>query len=190
MDSTYSTADFRKGIKLELDGEPFLMIENQFVKPGKGQAFNRTRIKSLLTGRVIDKTFKSGETIPRANVEECNMQYLYNDGEYWFFMNTETYDQVQIPQDNLDDAWKYLTENLEVSVLFWNERAISVDLPNFVIMEITYCEPGKKGDTATGSSKSATLITGATVNVPLFIEQGERIKIDTRTDSYVERVRS
>ncbi|MCK6530755.1 elongation factor P [Myxococcota bacterium] len=185
----YSTSDFRKGLKIEIDGEPWLMVDNQFVKPGKGQAFNRTRIKSLITGRVIDRTFKSGETVGRANVEEHEMQYLYSDGEHWNFMNTETFEQIQLTKDQLDDAWKWLQENGTVQVVTWNDRPISVEPPMFVVMEITYCEPGIKGDTATGATKPATLTTGATVNVPLFVEMGDRIKVDTRTGSYIERVR-
>lgn len=185
----YSTSDFRKGLKIEIDGEPWLMVDNQFVKPGKGQAFNRTRIKSLITGRVIDRTFKSGETVGRANVEEHEMQYLYNDGEHWNFMNTETFEQIQLTKDQLDDAWKWLQENGNVQIVTWNDRPISVEPPMFVVMEITYCEPGIKGDTATGATKPATLTTGATVNVPLFVEMGDRIKVDTRTGSYIERVR-
>jgi len=183
----YSTNEFRKGLKVEIDGEPFIMIDNQFVKPGKGQAFNRVRLKSLVSGRVLDRTFKSGERIDRANIEEHKMQYLYNDAAGYHFMNTSSYEQVTLTKEHVEDSWKWLIENLEVSVLFHNGRAISVEVPFFVELEITYCEPGLKGDTATGASKPATLSSGAVVQVPLFVNQGDVIRVDTRTGEYLDR---
>ena len=186
----YATNEFRKGLKIEIDGEPYLMVEAQFVKPGKGQAFTRTRLKSLVSGNVIDRTYKSGEKVAKAPVEETDMQYLYSDGEDFNFMDLNRYETIAIPQDQLDDAWKWFRESLEVKVLMYKGRAISVELPNFVNLEITYCEPGVKGDTATGATKLATLESGAEVQVPLFINQNEKIRIDTRTGSYVERVKS
>jgi len=186
----YQTNEFRKGLKIEINGEPFLMVEANFVKPGKGQAFTRTRLKSLITGNVIDRTYKSGEKVPKAAVEEATMQFLYIDGDDYYFMDMGSFDTIFIPKDNLDDSWRFLKESLEVQVLLYKGRPISVDLPNFVVLEITFCEPGVKGDTAQGATKTAELESGHTVNVPLFIEQGESVKVDTRTGDYVERART
>lgn len=185
----YQTNEFRKGLKVEIDGEPYLMVESQFVKPGKGQAFTRTKLKSLISGNVIDRTYKSGEKIAKAPVEESTMQFLYIDGDDFNFMDMESYETLNIPKENLGDAWKFLKESLEVQVLMYKGRAISCELPNFVVLEITYCEPGVKGDTAQGATKPATLESGAVVNVPLFINQGESVKVDTRTGDYLERVK-
>jgi elongation factor P len=186
----YQTNEFRKGLKIEISGEPFLMVEAQFVKPGKGQAFTRCKLKSLISGNVIDRTYKSGEKVPKAPVEEVDMQYLYSDGDDFNFMDLSSYDTIAIAKENLDDTWKWLKESLEVKALLYKGRPISVELPNFVALEITYCEPGVKGDTATGATKLAQLESGAEVQVPLFINQNEKIKIDTRTGQYVERVKS
>ena len=185
----YDTNEFRKGLRIELDDQPYIMVENQFVKPGKGQAFNRVRIKNLLNGNVIDKTFKSGEKVKKADVVEKNMQFLYiSDGDY-HFMDQKSYEQFEMNKEQLDDNWKWLQEESTVTVLLYKGQPVSVTLPNFSVLEITFCEPGLKGDTATGATKSATLSTGATVHVPLFINQGEKIKIDTRTGEYVERTK-
>jgi elongation factor P len=186
----YQTNEFRKGLKIEISGEPFLMVEAQFVKPGKGQAFTRCKLKSLISGNVIDRTYKSGEKVPKAPVEEVDLQYLYSDGEDFNFMDLGSYDTISIAKENLDDAWKWLRESLEVKALLFKGRPIAVELPNFVELEITYCEPGVKGDTAQGATKLAKLESGAEVQVPLFINQNEKIKIDTRTGQYVERVKS
>lgn len=186
----YATNEFRKGLKIELDGEPFLMVEAQFVKPGKGQAFTRTKLKSLISGNVIDRTYKSGEKVAKAPVEETDMQFLYSVGDDFNFMDLSSYDTIAISKENLDDTWKWLRESIEVKVLLFKGRPISIELPNFVELEITYCEPGVKGDTATGATKLATLESGAEVQVPLFINQNEKIRIDTRSGSYVERVKS
>lgn len=179
--------DLKKGAKIDLDGHPWLIIDADFVKPGKGQAFTRTRIRSYITGNTVERTFKSNEKTLKADIEDRNCQYLYADGEFHHFMDSTSFDQIQISSENLGDAAKWLEENMEVQVLLHNGKAISVEPPNFVDMEIVYCEPGVKGDTAQGTTKPATLSTGAIVNVPLFINQGERIKIDTRTGDYLER---
>jgi len=186
----YATNEFRKGLKVEIDGEPFIIVEAQFVKPGKGQAFTRTKLKSLITGNVIDRTYRSGEKVAKANVEEVDMQFLYTAGDDFNFMDLTSYETLAIDREQLGAACKWLTESLEVKVLLYDGRPISIDLPNFVELEVTYCEPGVKGDTATGATKVAELESGASVNVPLFVEQGEKLRIDTRTGDYVERVKS
>ncbi len=186
----YGTNEFRKGLKIEIDGEPFLMVDSQFVKPGKGQAFTRTKLKSLISGNVIDRTYKSGEKVAKAPVEETDMQYLYSVGDEYNFMDLSSYETIAIAKDNLADAWKWLRESLEVKILLYKGLPISIELPNFVELEITYCEPGVKGDTATGATKLAQLESGAEVQVPLFINQNEKIRVDTRTGSYTERVKS
>jgi len=185
----YQTSDIRKGLKVEMDGHPYVVADFQFVKPGKGQAFTRTRLKSLLTGQVIERSFRSGETLDEADIADANMQYLYQDGDGYHFMNLESYDQVAIQPSSLGDAAQWLVEQMHVQVLFYKSRPVNIDVPNFVELEITYCEPGVRGNTATGTTKQATLSTGATVQVPLFINQGEWIRIDTRTGQYVERVK-
>ena len=185
----YEVKEFRSGIKVEIDGQPYIMVECQFVKPGKGQAFSRTRLKHLETGAVLDRTFKSGERVPKAKLEEVGMQFLYAEGDEYHFMNTASYEQVALPKEQLGDAWQWLMENSEVTVLFHSGKAISVDVPMFVELEITECEPGIKGDTRSASNKPAILSSGAKINVPLFVEQGEWIKVDTRISTYVERVK-
>lgn len=183
----YSTSEFRNGLKILFDNEPYEIVEFQHVKPGKGSAFVRTKLKNLLTGRVLDPTFKSGDKVGRPDVEEKEMQYLYMDGEHYTFMDNTNYEQVLIDKSAIGDNAKFLIENLDCQVLFFNGKPIGVTLPTFVILNITECEPGVKGDTATGATKPATLQTGAVVNVPLFVNEGENIKIDTRTGQYVER---
>jgi elongation factor P len=185
----YDTSDIRNGLKVEIDDQPYTVTYFQFVKPGKGTAFTRTKLKSLLSGNVLDRTFRSGERLAPADIEEHEMQYLYPEGTNRVFMNTESYEQVHIEDTVLGDDARWLVDEMMVHVLFWRGRPINIELPNFVELEITYCEPGIKGNTATGASKTAELSTGATVQVPLFVEQGEFIKIDTRTGDYVERVR-
>ena len=183
----YSTAEFRNGLKIEFEGVPYIIVEFQHVKPGKGGAFVRTKIKNLITGRVLDPTFKSGDKVGRPNLDELQMQYLYHEGEHYTFMDTATYDQVVIERDALGDQVNWLSESCPCSILFWNGKAIGIQLPNFVTLKIVMCEPGVRGNTATGTMKPATLETGAIVNVPLFINQDESIKIDTRTGEYAER---
>jgi elongation factor P len=185
----YQTSDIKKGLKVEIDGAPWIITEFQFVKPGKGVAFTRTRFKNLITGSSLERSIRTGESLEPADVEEKNMQYLYTDGDVYHFMDSESFDQVEIPGDALGDATKWLVEQMETQVLWYKGRAVSIDLPNFVELEITYCEPGVKGNTAQGATKQATLSTGATVQVPLFVDQGEWIRIDTRDGQYMERVK-
>jgi elongation factor P len=182
------TSQFRNGLKIELDGEPFTIVFFQHVKPGKGGAFVRTKVKNLKTGRVLDRRFRSGERVEEAAVEDRKMQFLYQDGEQLVFMDTESYEQIPFTLEQVGDARKYLKENQDVDVLFWRGNPINIELPAFVEAVITQCEPGVKGDTASGATKPATLETGAVVQVPLFIREGERIRVDTRTGQYVERV--
>ncbi len=176
-------------MKIEIDGHPYTMVEFQFVKPGKGTAFTRAKIKSLINGNVIDRTYKSGEKVKKADVMETSMQFLYAADETFHFMDNKTYEQVEIGKDGIDENWKWLQENMIVDVVIYNGNPISVTVPNFTELEITFCEPGIKGDTATNATKPATLSTGAIVHVPLFVNQNEFIKIDTRTSEYVERVK-
>jgi len=184
-----STADFRNGAKLELDGEPFVIIEFQHVKPGKGGAFVRTKIKSLRTGNVIDRTFRSGEKLDTPNLEEKTMQYLYETGDEYFFMDNETYEQMPLTSEQLGDGKDWLKENMEIKVLYHNGLPIGVEVPMFVELRIVQTEPGVRGDTASGGTKPAKLETGAVVKVPLYMEEGEVIKVDTRTGEYIERVK-
>ncbi|RME33338.1 MAG: elongation factor P [Gammaproteobacteria bacterium] len=185
----YATNQFKSGLKILLDGDPCAIIENEFVKPGKGQAFNRVKIRNLKTGRVIERTFKSGETVEAADVVETDMQYLYTDGEFWYFMNPENYEQIAASATAMGDAAKWLKGEEICTVTLWNGEPISVTPPNFVTLQITETDPGVRGDTASGGSKPATLETGAVVKVPLFIDNGEVIKVDTRTGEYVGRAR-
>ncbi len=187
----YQTSDFRNGLKVEIDGSPYIMTYFQFVKPGKGTAFTRTKLKNMLNGSVLERTYRTGESLLAADVEEINMEYIYNDGEFYYFMNTESFEQVAITEETIgSDTLQYLTENLTCMVLFFKGQPINIEVPNFIEDEISYCEPGVRGNTATGATKPATLACGATVQVPLFIEQGELIRVDTRTNNYVSRVKS
>ncbi len=181
--------EIRKGSKLVFDGDPWVVIEYLFVKPGKGQALYKCKMKNMVSGAIVDRTYRSGEKFEKADLEENKMQYLYSDGEEFHFMNNETYDQVALMRDQLDGADAFLYENLIVDMLFFNGNPIGLTLPNFVELEITTSDPGIKGDTASNTTKPATLSTGHVVQVPLFIEEGEWIKVDTRTGAYVERVK-
>jgi len=187
--ATYSTNEFKSGLKIMLDGDPCTIIENEFVKPGKGQAFNRVKIRNLITGRVLEKTFKSGESVEAADVMDTDMQYLYNDGEAWHFMHPETFEQVAADASVVGDAAKWLKEQDVCTVTLWNGNPISVVPPNHVILTVVETDPGIKGDTASGGGKPATTDTGAVVRVPLFIEEGEQIKVDTRSGEYVGRAK-
>ncbi|APZ42392.1 elongation factor P [Acidihalobacter ferrooxydans] len=187
--ATYSTSEFKNGLKIMLDGDPYNIVENEFVKPGKGQAFNRVKIRNLKSGRVIDKTFKSGESVEAADVVDVDMQYLYTDGEFWHFMVPDTFEQYAAGEAALADAKPWLKEQDVCIVTLWNGQPLSVTPPNFVELKIVETDPGIRGDTATGGTKPATLETGAVVKVPLFIEEGEVLKVDTRTGEYVSRVK-
>jgi elongation factor P len=184
----YDTSDIRKGLKMMVDGQPYTVVEFQFVKPGKGAAFTRTKIKNLLTGAVLERNFRSGEKFEPANVEIKSMQYLYKEADSFVFMDTSTYDQVSIPDTTIGDDSDFMPENIVVEVLFYEGRAVGVTLPNFIEQAIVETEPGLKGDTSTNTTKPAKISTGATVNVPLFIGVGDVVKIDTRTGEYLERV--
>ena len=188
--ATYSTNEFKSGLKLMIDGDPFSVLENEFVKPGKGQAFNRVKLRNLKTGRVLERTFKSGDTMEGADVVELNLQYLYNDGEMWYFMDTDSYEQYMADAAAVADTAQWLKGEEICMVTLWNGSPLSVSPPNFVSLRITETDPGVRGDTASGGSKPATLETGAVVRVPLFIETGEVLKIDTRTGEYVSRVKA
>ncbi len=187
--ATYSTSEFRSGLKIMLDGDPFTVVENEFVKPGKGQAFNRVKIRNLRSGRVIDKTFKSGDSVEAADVVDVDMQYLYTDGEFWHFMVPDTFEQHAAGEAAVADAKQWLKEQDVCIVTLWNNQPLSVTPPNFVELKIVQTDPGVRGDTATGGTKPAILETGAVVKVPLFIEEGEVLKVDTRTGEYVSRVK-
>ena len=182
------TTDIRKGLRLQLDGVPYHVIEHTFVKPGKGQAFTRARIRNLTNGNVIEKTWKSGESVEIADVEDRKMTYSWAETDTYVFMDTNTGDQLYVPKDKVGDEQRFLAEGLQCNVTLYNSNPIGVDLPPNVVMQVVASEPGIKGDTASGASKPATLVTGATINVPLFIKEGEWIKIDTSSGSYLERV--
>lgn len=187
--ASYNTNEFRSGLKIMLDNDPCSIIENEFVKPGKGQAFNRVKIRNLKTGRMLVKTFKSGESVEAADVVDSDMQYLYNDGEFWHFMNPDNFEQISADENAVADSKLWLKEQDICLVTIWNGQVLTVVPPNFVTLTVTETDPGVRGDTSSGGSKPATLETGAVVKVPLFIEQGELLKIDTRTGEYVSRVK-
>jgi elongation factor P len=184
----YDTSDIRKGLKILMDGVPYTVVEFQFVKPGKGAAFTRTKLKNLMTGGVLDRNLRSGEKLEAADVETKQMQYLYKDGDAYVFMDTSTYDQVHIQAETVGDDHNFMPENIVVEVLFFEGRAVGITLPNFIEQKVQETAPGFRGDTATGTTKPAQIATGASVNVPLFINIGDTIKIDTRTGDYMERV--
>jgi elongation factor P len=185
----YSTSEFRSGMKIMLDGDPYAIIENEFVKPGKGQAFSRVKIRNLKTGRVVERTFKSGDTAEAADVHDTQMQYLYNDGEEWHFMDPASYEQVTADVNAMGDAAKWVKEQDMCNVTLYNGAPLTVEAPNFVTLLITETDPGLKGDTSGGGGKPATLETGAVVRVPLFVQEGELIKVDTRTGEYASRAK-
>lgn len=182
------TSEFRKNLKIEIDGHPYIIVEANHVKPGKGVAFVKTKYKSLLTGGVFEKNFRSGEKVEKPDLQEREMAYLYKDGDHWVFMDNTNYEQVSLSDDQLGDAAQYIKENTTADILFHNETAISIELPTFVELLVAQTDPGVKGDTASGGSKPATLETGAVVLVPLYLNEGELVKIDTRTGDFVERV--
>lgn len=187
--AVYSTNEFKPGLKVILDGDPYSIVENEFVKPGKGQAFNRVKFRNLKTGKMLDKTCKSGETVEAADVVDMQLQYLYNDGNVFHFMDPQSYEQYEINQVIAKDAAMWLKEQDICAVTLWNHAAIMVSPPNFVVLKITSTDPGLKGDTSGGGSKPATVETGAVIKVPLFVQIGDLIKIDTRTGEYVSRAK-
>ena len=188
--ATYSTSEFKSGLKVMLDGDPCAIVENEFVKPGKGQAFNRVRLRNLRSGKIWERTFKSGESLEGADVMDVEMQYLYTDGEFWHFMNPDSFEQLPADEAAVRDAIQWLKEEDICTVTLWNGAPLAVAPPNFVELEIVETDPGVKGDTAGTGGKPAKLSTGATVRVPLFVQTGEVIKVDTRTGEYVNRVKA
>lgn len=187
--ASYSTNEFRGGLKLILDGDPFSITENELVKPGKGQAFNRVKMRNLKTGRILEKTFKSGESVEAADVVDVNMEYSYSDGEFWYFMDPDTFEQVGAGESAMADAAKWLKGQELCEVTLWNGTPLVITPPKFVELAVTETDPGLKGDTAQGGTKPATLESGAVVKVPLFIEIGEVLKVDTRSGEYVSRAK-
>lgn len=187
--ATYSTNEFRSGLKIMLDGEPCAIVESEFVKPGKGQAFARVRIRKLISNKLLEKTFKSTDSVESADVMDLNLTYLYSDGEFWHFMNNETFEQLAADEKAVGDNAKWLIDQADCIVTLWNGQPIAITPPNFVELAVVDTDPGLKGDTAGTGGKPATLSTGAVVKVPLFVQIGEIIKVDTRSGEYVSRVK-
>ena len=185
----YSTQDFRKNLKIEIDGEPYVIVECQHVKPGKGVAFVKTKYKSLITGRVLENNFRSGDTVGKPDLEIRNMEYLYKEEDKYVFMDQSNYEQVHIEETFISEDVPFLKDNIEVEVLFHKGKPISIELPTFVVLKVVKSDPGVKGDTAQGGTKPATLETGATILVPLYLEEGEYVRVDTRTGEFVERAK-
>ena len=188
--ATYNTSDFRKGLKVQIDGDPYLMIECNFVKPGKGNAFYKCKLRNLIRNTVLDRTYKGGESLESADVEEIDTQFLYRQGDTFVFMDNKTYEQYELSADQVDENWKYLKENMDCHMTLFNGFPITMAPPNHVELTVEYCEPGAKGNTATNVTKPVKVETGAEFLAPAFIEMGNVIKIDTRTGDYVERVRT
>jgi len=182
-----SVNDLRTGLTIEVDGEIYSVVEFLHVKPGKGAAFVRTKLKNLRSGNTVEKTFRAGEKVARAHIELKEMQFMYSTGDDYFFMDMETYDQITLTKDDLGDAPKYLIENMTIGIQFYQGQPVGVELPTTVVLEVVHTEPGFRGDTAQGATKPATLQTGITVQVPLFVEQGDMVKVDTRTGEYLSR---
>ena len=183
-----SAGEFRNGVTFEFEGNVYQVVEFQHVKPGKGAAFVRTKLKNAISGAVVEKTFRPTEKMPKAHIERKNMAYSYNDGDLFYFMDNETFDMMPLSKDQLGDALKFVTENMNVTILSYKGSVFGVEPPTFVELKVTDTEPGFKGDTSTGATKPATLETGATINVPLFVDQDDTIRVDTRTGEYMERV--
>ncbi len=182
-----SAGDFRKGVTFEMNGEPFVVVDFQHVKPGKGAAFVRTKYKSLITGATREEAFNPNDKLPRAHIETKDMQYLYSDGELYYFMDNETYEQLPLSYEQVEDAIIYIKENDNATIKFYKGRCFQVDAPNFVELVVAETEPGVKGDTATNVTKKAKLETGAEINVPGFVNEGDKVKVDTRTGEYLSR---
>jgi elongation factor P len=187
--ASYNTSEFKKGLKVQIDGDPYLMIECNFVKPGKGNALYKCKLRNLLRGTVLDRTYKGGDTLEAADVTEINAQYLYRQADTFVFMDNANYEQYELSKDQVDDAWKYIKEGMVCSMVLFNNRPISVTPPKQVVLKVEYCEPAVKGDTATNLTKPVKLETGAEVICPAFVEIGDTIKVDTRTGEYLERAK-
>ncbi len=187
--ASYNTSEFKKGLKVQLDGDPYLMIECNFVKPGKGQALYKCKLRNLLRGTVIDRTYKSGDSIEAADIEEVTAQFLYRQGDTFVFMDNNTYEQYELSAQQVDEAWKYLKEAMVCNMLLFNGQPISVSPPNHVVLRVEYTEPGVRGNTATNVTKPCRVETGAEILCPAFVEIGDLIRVDTRTGQYIERVK-
>jgi elongation factor P len=187
--ASHNTSDFRKGLKVQIDGDPYIMIECNFVKPGKGQALYKCKLRNLIRNTVLDRTYKSGDSLEAADIEEIEAQYLYRQGETFVFMHNESYEQYELSSEQVDEAWKFLKEGMICSMLLFNDSPIGVTPPNHVVLMIEYCEPAVRGNTATNVTKPAKMETGAEITVPNFVETGEMIRIDTRSGEYIERVK-
>jgi elongation factor P len=187
--ASYNTSDFRKGLKVQMDGDPYLMIDCQFVKPGKGQALYKCKLRHLLRGTVLDRTLKSGDSLEAADVTEIEAQYLYRQGDVWVFMDTTSFEQYELNKDQVDEAWKYIKDGMMCQMMLFNNRPIALTPPNHVVLKIEYCEPAVRGNTATGVTKPVKVETGAEILCPAFVEMGESIRVDTRTGEYLERAR-
>ncbi|MEX0792253.1 MAG: elongation factor P [Pirellulaceae bacterium] len=185
----YSTSDFRKGLKVQIDGEPYLMAECNFVKPGKGNALYKCRMKNLVRGTTLDRTYRGGETLESADVEESDVQFLYAQGDTWVFMDNESFEQYELTKDQVDDAWKYLKDGMKCLLTLFNGNPLSMSPPTHVELKVEYCEPGVRGDTATNVTKPAKVETGAEIQVPSFVNIDDIIRIDTRNGEYLERVK-
>jgi elongation factor P len=190
MGATLTASDLRKGLKLEIDGEPYLVVDFEFSKPGKGQALYRCRLRNMITGSQFDRTYRSGDKFNAADMEEQSMEFLFKEGKRYTFMNTSTYEQIELSEEQVGESINYLTENLVVNILLFQGGPIAISLPNFVELKVVQADPWVKGDTAAGATKPVTLETGFVLQVPLFIEEGEVLKVDTRSGAYVERVKS
>lgn len=188
--AVYKTSEFRKGLKVQIDGEPYLMIEMNFVKPGKGNALYKCKLRNLIRNTVIDRTYKGGDSLEAADVEETEAQFLYRQGDTFVFMDSKTFEQYELSADQVGDNWKYLKDGMVCNMVLFNGNPITVTPPNHVVLKVEYCEPGAKGDTATNVTKPVKVETGAEFPAPIFINMGDLIKIDTRTGEYVERVKS
>ncbi|MBL0691091.1 MAG: elongation factor P [SAR324 cluster bacterium] len=186
----HETNSFKKGLRVEIDSVPYMMLEVEFVRPGKGQAFTRVKMRNMLTGNVLSRTFKSGEKLPPADIIELDMQFLYNTNDVYHFMDNKSYEQHEITKEKLSDSsWRWLTDGMQTAVTLFNGRPIAIALPNFSVLVVEHCEPGGKGDTVTNATKPATLQTSAVIQVPLFVKEGDKVRVDTRTGLYVDRIK-
>jgi elongation factor P len=187
--STYNTSEFKKGLKVQIDGDPYIMIECNFVKPGKGNALYKCRLRNLLRGTVLDRTYNGGDTLEGADISEISAQFLYRQGDQFVFMNQTTFDQYELTKEQVDEAWKYIKEGMICSMMLYNDNPISVAAPNHVVLKVEYAEPAVRGNTATNLTKPVKVETGADIIVPSFVETGDLIRVDTRTGEYLERAK-